>query len=181
MLTVPTSLYLLLGTSYLFLSFLSLRNMFLLLGIPTWLSVRVPRGSFGYLSQVFDRKKGVESTEAQRIARGRVFPMALFSPAHRKALYVRTLNFSLSVLKKDTSKAWMWYKVETFSVLIQYADFFAIYCGVPKCCEDQGSNSMSQEVWNISVWSYFTSEFEADRTSKSGWCFKRYLRYPKIS
>lgn len=101
------SLYLLLGSLYLFLSFLSVRNMFLLLGVATWLSVRVPRGSFGCLSQVFDKKKGVQSTEAQRTARDREFPMALFPPAHRRALCVRTLNFSLSVLKKDTSKAWV--------------------------------------------------------------------------
>lgn len=91
----------------LFLGFLSLRNMFLLLGILTWLSVRVPRGSFGYLSQVFDRKKGVQSTEAQRIAGDREFPMALFPPSHINTLFVRTLNFSLSLLEKDTSKAWM--------------------------------------------------------------------------
>lgn len=67
------NLYLLLGSLYLFLSFLSLRSMFLLLGIVTRLSVRVPRGSFGYLSQVFDRKKGVQSAEnckRQRIPNG---------------------------------------------------------------------------------------------------------------
>lgn len=52
---------------------------------------------------------------------------------------------------------------------------FAIYHGVPKCCDDQGSSSMSQEVWNISVWSYFTSGFEVDRTSNSDWCFKKYF------
>lgn len=81
--------------------------MFLLLGILTWLSVRVPRGSFGYLSQIFDRKKGVQSTKAQRIARDTEFPMALFPPTHVKALCVRILNFSLSVLKQKISKAWM--------------------------------------------------------------------------
>lgn len=53
--------------------------------------------------------------------------------------------------------------------------FFAVYRGVPMCCDDQGSNSMNQEVWNISVWSYFTSGFEVDWTSKSGWCFKKYF------
>lgn len=89
------------GVFCLFLGFLSLRNVFLLLGILTWLSVRVPRGSFGYLSQVFDRKKGVQSAEAQRIAGDREFPMALFPPSHINTLYVRTLNFSLSLLKKE--------------------------------------------------------------------------------
>lgn len=58
MLPVPTSFYLLLGSLYLFLSFLSLRNMFLLLGILTWLSVRVPRGSLGICHESLTGRKG---------------------------------------------------------------------------------------------------------------------------
>lgn len=149
--------------------------MFLLLGILTWLRVRVPRGSFGYLSQIFDRKKGVQSTEAQRIARDTEFPMALFPPAHIKALCVRILNFSLSVLKKKDFQGLDVIRDANTQRANSVCRIFAIYRGVPKCCDDQGSNSMSQEVWNVSVWSYFTSGFEVDRTSNSDWCFKKYF------
>lgn len=61
------SLYLLLGVLYLFLSFLSLRSLFLLVGILTLLSVRVPKGNLCHRSLM---KKVGQSTEAQRLARG---------------------------------------------------------------------------------------------------------------
>lgn len=142
------SLYLLLGSLYLFLS-LSVRNMFLLLGIVTWLSVRVPRGSFGCLSQVFDRKRGVQSTEAQRTARDREFPMALFPPAHIKALP----KFQFVCSEKRHFQGLGVIGDGNIQCANSICRFLAIYPGVPKCCDDQGSNSMSQEVWNISAWS----------------------------
>lgn len=132
--------------------------MFLLLGILTWLRVRVPRGSFGYLSQIFDRKKGVQSTEAQRIARDTEFPMALFPPAHIKALCVRILNFSLSVLKKKTSKAWMWYEMQTLSVQIQYAEFLLFIVVFPSAVM----------IKAVTPWVRKSEMFQSDLTSRQG-------------
>lgn len=84
--------------------------------------------------------------------------MALFPPAHRKALCVRTLNFSLSVLKKDTSKAWVWYEVETFSVQIQYTDFLLFIVVFPSAVMIKG----------VTPWARKSEIFQSDLTLHQG-------------
>lgn len=121
-----------------------------------------------------DRMKGVQSTEAQRIAGDREFPVALFPPSHINTLYVRALNFSLSLLEKDTSKAWMWYEMETLIVQIQHGDFLLFIMVFPSAVIIKAVTPWVRKS-EISVWSYFTSGSEVDRTSKSGWCFNKYF------
>lgn len=157
-----------------FLGFLLLRNMFLLLGILTWLSVRVSRGSFGYLSQVFDRKKGTKYWGTENCRRQRI-PNGIVPSLSYKHFMCENPAFQFVSSEKRHFQGLDVIRDGNIHCANSTWRFFAIYRGVPKCCDYQGSNSMSQEVWNVSVWSYFTSGSEGDRTSKWGWCFKKYF------
>lgn len=174
----------LLGVLYLFLSFWSLRNLFLLVGILTWLSVRVLRGNLEHLSQIFDKKKVVQSTEAQRISR--VAWGCMKNLSYSRGL---TENFQISISrcismalflsrsykgftckKSEISAVCLFWKTHLQGIYviwdgnIQYANlisrFFGIYYGIINCCDDNRCTEPS--------WVRKSETFQSDLTPHQG-------------
>lgn len=109
---------------------------------------------------------GTENCRRQRIPNG-IVPSLSY-----KHFICENPKFQFVSSEKRISKAW--YEMETFIVQIQHGDFLLFIMVFPSAVIIKAVTPWVRKS-EISVWSYFTSGSEVDRTSKSGWCFKKYF------
>lgn len=119
-------------------------------------------------------KESVLEQTRMRISKSQSHAASLWHcsfPAHAKVLPVRSPKYLQFLFWKRHFQGLcvMWGRN------IQYliSRVFDIPSGVTK--DNMYWTFVSQEVWNISVWSYSASGFEVDRTSNSGRCFIKHF------